>query len=350
MRRLAARWRSHAHQVGEQWGTWRRQWEVQRDLERSLVAADTIIAGPWCSEVGYEVLYWIPFLRWVSAAYRVPPERIVAMSRGGTSSWYAGVADRYVEILDFVSPQELGARAAAGILKQREMSDFDRDDRRRAPRERIGLPASTHLLHPSLMFRWFAPFWSGHETLGFVERHTRFARMTAPDVEPPVTLPAAYAAAKFYSARSLPDQPAVRAQLRAIVDSLGERLPIVHLDTGLGIDDHADYALGGGERVVSMSGRLDPSTNLAVQTRIVAGARMFVGTCGSLAWLAPLLGVPTVPVFTDASFLHAHLHVARRVYGRVGAAPFSPVDLTGIIDAGLAIGAVDRVAAGGRVP
>jgi len=95
-----------------------------------------------------------------------------------------------------------------------------------------------------------------------------------------------------------------------------------------------------------MSGRLDPASNLAVQTRIVAGARMFVGTCGSLAWLAPLLGVPTVPVFTDASFLHAHLHVARRVYGRVGAAPFSPVDLTGIIDAGLAIGAVDRVAAG----
>jgi len=331
--------------VAEQWGTWRRQWEVQRDLERSLGTDGVIIAGPWYSEVGYEVLYWIPFLRWVSAAYRIPQDRIVAMSRGGTSSWYTGIAGRYVEILDFVSPQELGARAAAGILKQREISDFDRDMVERASRT-LGLPASTPVLHPSLMFRWFAPFWSGHETLAFVERHTRFARMSPPDVEPPVVLPAAYAAAKFYSARSLPDQPAVRAQLRAIVDSLGERLPIVHLDTGLGIDDHADYALGGGERVVSMSGRLDPSSNLAVQTRIVAGARMFVGTCGSLAWLAPLLGVPTVPVFTDASFLHAHLHVARRVYGRVGAASFSPVDLTGIIDAGLAIGAVDRVAAG----
>ena len=76
-----------------------------------------------------------------------------------------------------------------------------------------------------------------------------------------------------------------------------------------------------------------------MQTRIIAGARMYVGTCGSLAWLAPLLGVPTLPVFTDASFLHAHLHVARRVYGRVGAATFSPVDLTGMLDAGLAIGA-----------
>jgi hypothetical protein len=49
--------------------------------------------------------------------------------------------------------------------------------------------------------------------------------------------------------------------------------------------------------------------------------------------------VPTLPLFADASFLHAHLHVARRVYGRVGAARFSPLDLTGILDAGLAIGA-----------
>ena len=71
---------------------------------------------------------------------------------------------------------------------------------------------------------------------------------------------------------------------------------------------------------------------------------MFVGTCGSLAWLAPLLGVPTVPVFTDASFLHAHLHLARRVYGRVGGGAFSPVDLTGLVDAGLAIRRAGHVA------
>jgi len=73
---------------------------------------------------------------------------------------------------------------------------------------------------------------------------------------------------------------------------------------------------------------------------------MYVGTCGSLAWLAPLLGVPTVPIFTDASFLHAHLHLARRVYGRAGGGTFSPIDLTGLVDAGLAIGRPDRVAAG----
>jgi ADP-heptose:LPS heptosyltransferase len=142
----------------------------------------------------------------------------------------------------------------------------------------------------------------------------------------------------------------VLSQLHALVDALADRMPVVLLDTGLGLDDHADYSLGGSTRLVSLDGRLDASTNLAVQARIIAGARLFVGTCGSLAWLAPLLDVPTIPLFSDASFLHAHLHVARRVFGRVGAASFSPIDLSGLVDVRLSIAALDRAAAGAGLP
>ena len=348
MTRPLARWRARAHQISEQWATWRQQWTVERDLEEAVSGSEPIVVGPWLSEVGYEVLYWVPFLRWVMAAYRIPERRIVVMSRGGTESWYRGVASRYVEVLDHATPNELSARAAAGALKQREVLDLDRRLVKRAS-EALGLVDSVKVLHPSLMFRWFAPFWSGHETLGFVERHTRYARIQAPDVAVPFALPAEYVAVKFYGARSLPDEPAVRMQLQTLAEALSDRFPIVQLDTGLGLDDHADFHLDAGERVTSVSGRLDARTNLAVQTRIIAGARMFVGTCGSLAWLAPLLGVPTVPVFTDASFLHAHLHVARRVYGRVGGGRFSPVDLSGLPDGGLAIGRADSVAVRERV-
>jgi hypothetical protein len=331
--------------VREQWRTRRQQWAVERDLERAIEGSAPILAGPWLSEVGYEVLYWVPFLRWVKAAYRIPDDRIVIMSRGGTGSWYRDLSPHYVEALDHASPQELSARAAAGALKQRHVSELDHRLIQRASAAAAG-GGTINVLHPSLMFRWFAPFWSGHETLGFVERHTRYSRMQPPDVAVPVALPSEYVAVKFYGARSLPDEPPVRAQLRAIVDGLSDRFPIVQLDTGLGLDDHADVRLDPHDRVASLNGRLDPRTNLAVQSRIIAGARMYVGTCGSLAWLAPMLGVPTVPVFTDAAFLHAHLHLARRVYGRIGGGAFSPIDLAGLVDAGLTIGRTDRVAAG----
>ena len=322
--------------MDDQWGRWRSHWGVERDLEDAIAGDAPILAGPWISEVGYEVLYWVPFLRWVAAAYRIPPARLVVMSRGGTQAWYGDLASRYVEVFDHVAPADLASRAASGVLKQREVSGLDRQlvD---AAATALGV-GRVNVLHPSLMFRWFAPFWSGHETLGFVEQHTRHARIAAPDVAVPVTLPAEYIAVKFYAARALPDEPDVRAQVRSVIEGLSERYPVVQLDTGLTLDEHADYQFGGATpRIVSVSGRLDARTNLAVQTRIIAGARMFVGTCGSLAWLAPLLGVPTLPVFTDDSFLHAHLHVARRVYHRAGAARFSPVDLAGLRDAGLAI-------------
>jgi hypothetical protein len=343
---LLTRWRSRAHRIGEQWTTWRREWQVERDLERVLSGSQPIIVGPWISEVGYEVLYWVPFLRWVMAAYRIPEHRLVAMSRGGTESWYRGIASRYVEVFDHATPAELSARVAAGALKQREVSDFDRRLVEQAS-DALGLGDTASVLHPSLMFRWFAPFWSGHETLGFVERHTRHALIEPPEVDVPVRLPAEYVAVKFYGARALPDDPAVRDQLRALVDGLSERFPIVQLDTDLGLDDHTDYHLGVNKRVVSLRGRLDVRTNLAVQTRVIAGAQMFLGTCGSLAWLAPLLGVTTVPLFADASFLHAHLHLARRVYGRAGGGRFSPVDLSGLAEAGLVVGCGDRSTVGG---
>jgi hypothetical protein len=336
MSRATARWRARARQAGSQWTTWRTQWAVERDLERAVSGTGPIVAGPWLSEVGYEVLYWVPFLRWVKAAYRIPGDRIVVMSRGGTASWYRDITERYVEALDYLAPEELASRAQSGAFKQREISELDRALVAKGSRA-LGLGSEPRMLHPSLMFRWFAPFWSGHETMSFVERHTRYARIEPPDAAAPLALPLEYVAAKFYGARALPDDPRVRAQIRAMVEGLSGRFPVVQLDTGLGLDEHADFPLESGGRVTSISGRLDARTNLAVQTRIIAGARMFVGTCGSLAWLAPLLGVPTVPVFTDASFLHAHLHVARRVYGRTGGAAFSPVDLSGLSDAGLAI-------------
>jgi hypothetical protein len=96
MSRLTARWRSRARRLGDQWSTWRGEWEVERELEAAVAGSGPILAGPWISEVGYEVLYWAPFLRWVAAAYRIRRERMVVISRGGSDAWYCDVSGRYL--------------------------------------------------------------------------------------------------------------------------------------------------------------------------------------------------------------------------------------------------------------
>src|SRR5262249_22844206 len=53
---------------------------LAREIAAVASGRGPIIVGPWLSEVGFEVLYWIPFLRWFVDRYRVDPARVVAVS------------------------------------------------------------------------------------------------------------------------------------------------------------------------------------------------------------------------------------------------------------------------------
>ncbi len=314
-------------QLQERWGFYRTEWSVEREIE-ALVSRDRLlVVGPWLSEVGFEALYWVPFLHWVKAAFHVDPARVVAVSRGGVSSWYQGVANQYVEMWDAFDPAEFARRnAARGVTKHYERSPLD-EDVLAAVARRLGTQ-EFDVLHPGLMYRLFTLYWSGQRAMGFVDAHTRFTRMTAPTIVDPALLPSDYVAVKFYAARSMPDTPEIRAWMRRTVSELAERTPVVLLDTGLVLgDDHADYTFAPQGRVISARAWMTPQNNLGVQTQIVAGAKAFVGTCGGIAWLAPRLGVDTAALFVDPKWLHAHLGVAMRAYHRLAAGRFSVADL-----------------------
>ena len=318
----------HRRELREQLQWSRAAWQIERELDEVVSSDRTIVAGPWLSEVGFEALYWIPFLRWVKAAFRLDPTRVVAVSRGGTRSWYEGIAGRYVETWEHIDPHEFARRTRErGATKQLEVTPFDLEVVRVA--ERL-LGERVSVLHPSLMYRLFSLFWSGQRPMSFVDAHTRYEPIVAPRVIDEQLLPREYVAVKFYGARSLPDTAEVRRTLAWFVDNLAERTNVVLLDTGLALDEHTDYPIGSSGRVVSAKSWMKPADNLAVQTQIIAGAQAFVGTCGSVAWLAPMLGVNTSAVYVDPKWLHAHLGVMLRACHRAGAADFAALDLRGL--------------------
>jgi hypothetical protein len=82
----------------------------RREIAACIARPGTLVAGPWLAEVGYEVLYWVPFLRWVTDRFRVPPERLTLASRGGCQDWYKGMASGYFELFDRV-----GAAGPSGV-------------------------------------------------------------------------------------------------------------------------------------------------------------------------------------------------------------------------------------------
>lgn len=315
----------HRAELREQLQWSRAAWAIEREIDDVANSGRTIVVGPWLSEVGFETLYWVPFLRWVKAAFRLDPSRVVAVSRGGVGAWYEGISARYVEIWDHFEPAEFARRSGErGATKQLEISTFDREIVQTVERvvgERVAV------LHPSLMYRLFSLFWSGQRAQSFLDAHTRFEPIAPPAILDEGRLPREYVAVKFYAARSLPDTPEVRRTLSWLVESLAERTSVVALDTGLVLDEHADYSFGPSGRVISAKPWMTPANNLGVQTQIIAGAQAFVGTCGSVAWLAPMLGINTSAVYLDPKWLHAHLGVMLRACHRAGAGHFAALDL-----------------------
>jgi ADP-heptose:LPS heptosyltransferase len=107
------------------------------------------------------------------------------------------------------------------------------------------------------------------------------------------------------------------------------------LDTDFGIDEHKDFDLTGLPGVSYLGSRLEPRTNLGVQMALIARSRGFVGTCGGLAWMAPMLGAPTVALYDTDRMLGPHLTSMRHARHESAAAPFSTLDLTALARVGM---------------
>ncbi len=292
---------------------------VRRQLESMARSDRPIVAGPWFGEVGFELLYWVPFLAWFAESFGVRPDRLVIVSRGGTAAWYRPFAAEYREIFDRMSPDDFRRQhdvrvSANGEQKQTRVLASEQALLRAAAAD-IHDPL---ILHPSTMYRLFNPFWWGHVGEQWVHRFTRYRRMTAPSAVRAAVPPAPYVAVKFYFNECFPATDRNRDFVRAQVRRLVERGPVVSLTTGLNLDDHGGCdldALG----VRPLPAEIDAGENLTVQTALVAGASAFVGTYGGFSYLAPLHGVRSVAYYSDAGgFSPRHLAMARSAFSAIG--------------------------------
>lgn len=292
---------------------------IERDLAALAARPETIIVGPWLGEVGFELLYWVPFLAWFAERYDIAPERLLVVSRGGVGSWYQPFAAGYRETFDQLSPEEFRRRhdqrvELNGEQKQRTVLAFERE----LLQELTSDVQHRRMLHPSLMYTLFNPFWWGHVDESWVHRYTRYRALAPPPL--PAGAPSSpYVAVKFYFNDCFPATDENKAFVRRILQQLVARGPVVSLTTGLQLDDHggADIeALG----VQTLPPHLDASQNLAVQSALVAGASAFVGTYGGFSYLAPFYGVRSVAFYGDrAGFSQRHLDMARSAFTTLGA-------------------------------
>lgn len=284
-----------------------------------------IILGPWLSETGFELLYWIPFLAWAKAYGNFDPERLVVVSRGGAASWYRHITPHYEEIFSFFTPDEFRVANERRIVEQGgrqkhiEVTSFDREILARVQAKR-GL-AGAELLHPSQMYQLFDNFWLQRTPVTLIEAFSVFTALPAPPSSGILAqLPEQYVAAKFYGNVALPPTPENREFVTGYLADLASRVDVVLLNTAQRFDDHDDFPPSLRGKLHSIDHLMTPENNLAVQTEVIRGARGFVGTYGGFSYLAPLCGTNTLAFYSHASgFRFDHLEVAKRVFSALGA-------------------------------
>ena len=284
-----------------------------RTLARS---SRPILLGPWRSEVGFELLYWIPFLTRFAKSYGIPAERLIYLGRGGSAQWFesAGRADLFEFLpLEAVRGLTIQSSQQTGSLKQQSEEAWERHVCALAATA-MGLKRY-HVLSPKWMYQLLSPFWEGSKPLTWLDDKLLHLAMMPP---PPIPkslesqLPAQFVAMRWYARATWPLKEDLILWTRKLVESVAARVPVVLIDSGFQTDDHADINLGSIPNVHRLS-TLQPMTplnNLQIQSGVIARAQGYVGTYGGMAQGAMRWGVPTLALydqFGQTSPMHLHL-------------------------------------------
>jgi hypothetical protein len=315
---------------------------IPKILQRISASPKPIVIGPWLSEVGFELLYWIPFLNWVKTYRPFDAERLVVVSRGGAGIWYQNISPKNIDLFDFYTPEQFRAKNADRLQENKQkhlaLTDFDREILK-IVYQQIG-KKEVDLLHPMYMYRLFYAYWKSQMSITLVDQFTSFERLPALDTTDIAReLPSEYTAVRFYFNESFPDTEPNKVFVRRLLNTLTETGDVVVLNPDLHIDDHWEMKPARNPRIHSVDHLMTPRNNLEIQTKVISRAKAFVGTYGGLSYLAPFYGVPSVSFYSHREkFSPQHLELARRVFGNFRRGSYVVLDTSDLDVLGRAFG------------
>lgn len=279
------------------------------DAKLARIAASTkpIFIGPWRSEIGFESLYWLPWLTKWRERYQIEKSRLIAVSRGGAGAWYD--AAQHVELYDYapvssVRRAMLLSAAQTGSVKQHAITAQEQTILQGMAQD-LGL-TKYHTVHPSLMYQQLTPWWDGHLGLSDLLNAVSFAPIPTPHPPLELPLPEKFVAVSFYARHTWPMDEERKDWVAALVEGLARIVPVVLLESGLHADEHVPFPFKG-DNIQSTATFCTPQNNLGVQSAVLAKAQAFVGTYGGTMQLAVRLGKPALGFYTHfAGTAYAH--------------------------------------------
>ena len=294
----------------------------KRVIKRLMRLADVdgpVLVGPWMRDRGGELLYWIPFVRWVAQRFQVRPDRLHVIAREGGSCWYEDFAAHSIDLLSCCSPDELRSSHSA----QGAFWGFDRRVLRRVKQRFHETPVS--ILHPVLIDRLFGCRTNSEDVpLERVLTYTVPRRPEVPSAKG-LALPSSYVAAWFPFSDAFPDTESNRVQVGGILASLARHTDVVLLN-----GDHADAshaAVAAANRIHAIERELPAGTRADALTAVIGRASACVGSPSGLAYIASLCGVKSLTVYSDRRHWRYRAELVDSLRNRIGAAGITSLDI-----------------------
>jgi DNA-binding phage protein len=258
-----------------------------------------VVLGPWRTEVGFEVLYHLPFMAWLLKG--VEQKRVYVITRGGAGVWYPVNPNKTVDLYKIRPVGEVRRQTSLDIVRYKAMkhyrvSKWDRE----VITQSCGLWGIENpiVVHPSLTYRHFDGWFKGSDSI--MATLKRLSLHPLPKPPNPVSgLPEKYYVSHFYARSTLQPKPELMRFIHSTLSGLSARAPVIQLQSPHAIDDHVDLNIKHEKVLMAnpVDAPLTPDQTLAHNGAIIAGSAGFVGTYGGMAQVALRYGVPSMSFY-----------------------------------------------------
>lgn len=277
---------------------------------------DNLVVGPWFSEFGFEVLYWIPFLNQLLSDEKHEKSKVISISRGGIGDLYEPFSKVHINALSVFNRvaweqitsqvwKKLGGLKQSSIVEEELMAL----DKLLLGSEK-SLGEKTLLLHPSLLFSMFRPYWRNKSfDPRVIVDFLSFPEYPKPTSDQNLVV-------KLYNRPSLVISDSKAKKLNELLMSF--EYPIKVIAENCYKDDHQIYD---GVFIESMDALKieDFANNLRIQLELIKRSKRYIGTYGGLSYFPLYFGITSTGLYAEASkFDYQHLKLAQILAAKYG--------------------------------
>lgn len=272
----------------------------ERLKSRLAKSRGPIAVGPFYSEVGYELIYWYPYINWLLSD--VEMDRVHFVGRGQLSRVFFKTAHHHclVEKLgraEYMKIIEMNSKSFSASLKQKAINDIDAElIQSMAGDVKISINARELFRH----YKKFYQEYFGRRFLGSTENYDFLDGKRFKDSDGSVVV-------KLYNSSASSLNEAKVERLFKVIQQRHPKAKIRILVSNQ-YDDHEQF-IGSGAvgREIELL-KVPDVANLEFQADVLATAGHFYTNYGGMSYLGPMLGVNTTAIADNPHFWYSNAH------------------------------------------